>query len=241
MKIKCLLIIALIAVFASTEFAQSAIITPRKVTYKRPKPISDYKKSFTVTYPKVKGVSPTVAKKIENTLSYERVFNFTIKEEISEIQWLAEAGYEVGYNKRGILGVTLTIEGSGAYPSGSQKPLIINLKTGQKITPQDVFVNLNGLVAKLKGIQQKEVKDSIVEIKKQDPETENPAELFENTKYTLKDLNEFSINDKGITFWYDYGFPHVIQALQPEGRYFLSWSELKPFIKPTGVFAQFVT
>jgi len=43
----------------------------------------------------------------------------------------------------------------------------------------------------------------------------------------------------GVTFLYDAGFPHVIQALQPDGRYFFSYAVLRPHIKssgPLGVF-----
>jgi hypothetical protein len=216
------------------------VVTPRKVVYKRPKPMMDFKKSFTVTYPKVKASSPALAKRIETAASYEKNFDLNINEEIRDVQWLEEASYDVDYNKNGILGLTLSINGSGAYPSGVSKPVIVNLKTGAKVTPQDVFVNLNGLAAKCKTAQQAEVKKSIVEIKKENPEEENPATLFQDTNFTIKDLNKFSISDKGVTFWYDYGFPHVIQAWQPDGRYFFSWTELKPFIKPGGLLARFV-
>jgi hypothetical protein len=240
MKNKIFIIAALIAAFSTIVFGQSVTITPRKVTYKRSKPLSEYKKTFVINYPKIRGLSPTLTKKVENILSYERVFDFTVKEEIGEIQWLSEADYEVDYNKNGILGVTLRIDGSGAYPDGSVKSIIINLKTGDKVRPADVFIRLNELVAKGKKAQQAEVKQAIIDIKKEDPETDEPARLFEKTNFTLKDLNEFSINDKGVTFWHDYSFPHVIRALEPEGRYFFSWAELKSFIKPGSVFAQFV-
>ena len=50
----------------------------------------------------------------------------------------------------------------------------------------------------------------------------------------------FPISDEGVTFYYDYGFPHVIQALAPDGQYFFKWAELKPFIKPDGLLARFV-
>lgn len=240
MKIKLLLIVALIVCFPSIATAQSVTVTPRKVTYTRPKPLVAHKKSFVVTYPKVKASNAVLSKKIENALSYERIFKFKINEEIREIQWLEEASFDVDYNKNGILGVMLWIEGSGAYPSGVSKPIIVNLKTGSRVRPQDVFTQLTGLIAKGRNAQRAEIKKAIAEIKKENPEEENPAQLFANARFTLKDLNEFSINDEGVTFWYDYGFPHVIKALQPEGRYFFSWTDLKPFIKPDGLLGQFV-
>ena len=239
MRTKLFLITLIIFSLSVINFAQSVVITPKKTTYKRPKPLADFKKSFTVIRPQVKGINATTAKKVETTISYEKNFEFSVKEEINEIQWLEEANYTVDYNKNGILGVTLSVSGSGAYPSESSKPVIVNLKTGTKVLAKDVFVELSELAAKGKQAQKAEIKKAIVEIKKENPDEENPASLFENSNFTVNNLDEFSVSDKGITFWYDYDFPHVIQAFQPEGRYFFSWAQLKPFIKRDDLLAQF--
>lgn len=240
MKIKFLLIVALIVGFSSLVPAQSVTITTRKVTYTRPKPLVEHKKNFVVNYPKVKASNAALSKRIEGALNYERIFNFKVNEEIRDIQWLEEASFDVDYNKNGILGVTMWIEGSGAYPSGVSKPIIVNLKTGNRVRPQDVFTRLTGLIGKGRNAQRAEIKKAIADIKRENPEEQNPAQLFSNARFTLKDLNEFAVSDEGVTFWYDYSFPHVIKALEPEGRYFFSWAELKPFIKPDGLLAQFV-
>jgi len=225
---------------SSTVSAQTITVTPSKITYRRPKPISPYKKNFTVIRPRVKGVPAALAKKIESAISYEKNFEFSVQEEIKDIQWLAEATYDLDYNKKGILGVTLTVDGSGAYPDGSSKPILVNIKTGNRVTPTDVFTDLNGLAAKINVMQQAEIKQAIIDIKKENPDEETPENLFENANFAAADMKEFSVSDKGVTFWYDYGFPHVIQALQPEGRYFMSWAQLKSHIKPGGLFGQFV-
>jgi hypothetical protein len=39
---------------------------------------------------------------------------------------------------------------------------------------------------------------------------------------------------------YDYGFPHVIEALEPSNEIFLPYSQLKPFIRTDGLLARFV-
>jgi hypothetical protein len=77
---------------------------------------------------------------------------------------------------------------------------------------------------------------------RKDPELNepDPSELFSDTDLTFKDLSEFSIAAKGITFHYDYGFPHVIAAAEPPGEYFLNWSELRPFVKSGGLLARFI-
>lgn len=239
MKLKLILGLIMILAFSPFTLAQSVKITPKTVTYKRPKPLMDFKKTFKITYPKVSGLSPALNKKVEDSISYAKVFQLNVKEEINEIQWLEEASFDINYNKNGLLDISLMIEGSAAYPSGSTRYVVVDLKTGTQIKPSDVFVNLPALVAECKKAQEKEVQNAMVEIKKDNPE-EDPKSLFENTDFKVADLKEFTISDEGITFLYDYGFPHVIQALQPDGRYFFSWKEMKPFIKRGGAFEKFI-
>lgn len=226
--------------FTQNFFAQTAVVTPKKITYKRPKPLSEDKKSFTITRPIVKGLSADLKKKVETSIGYENNFDFNLKEEIDEIQWLEEADYQVDYNKNGILGVRLSMSGSGAYPSTSQKSVVVNLKTGAKIKPSDVFSKLDGLAAMCKKAQQAEIKKAIIDIKKENPDEENPADLFGSSDFKIENLSEFTVSDKGITFLYDYGFPHVILALQPEGTYFFNWAQVKSFVKRDGAFGKFI-
>lgn len=233
------ILLVTLALVAST-FAQSVVITPKKVIYRRPKPIASYKKTFTVIRPRVKASTPALGKKIETAISYEKVSDLNIKEELIEIQWLEEADYIVNYNKNGILDITLTVTGTGAYPSTYNRTVVIDLKTGNRITPTMVFNDIVGLTAKGKKAQELEVKQAIIDIKKEEPDVEDPASFFGSTDYESENLNDFSVSDKGVTFIYDYGFPHVAQALQPNGRYFFTWRELKSFIKPAGLFGKFV-
>lgn len=78
---------------------------------------------------------------------------------------------------------------------------------------------------------------------KADPEfakDEDPKQLFEYTNFEEKDLDNFAVDMAGVTFYYDYGFPNVLKALEPEGELWLSWAEVKPFIKQDGLLARFV-
>lgn len=241
MKTKILPWLFLILAFSIPVFSQSVGITPKKVIYKRPNPIADFKKTFTVTYPKVRAATPALSRKIEKSISFEKVSNLNIEEEKTEIQWLEEAGYEVGYNKNGILSITLSVSGTGAYPSVFEKTVVIDLKTGNRAAPTDVFTNLGRLAAKAKAKQKAEVDKSLKEIKS-DPENKDfeSFDYFDNTNFTVENLEEFAVTEKGVTFIYDYGFPHVILALQPEGRYFFPWNELKPFIRRGSLLAKFI-
>lgn len=240
MKLFFAAIILAALVFVVPASAQSVLITPKKVTYKRPKPMSEYKKTFTVTYPKVKASTPALSKKIETTLSYSKVLGLNVNEEIREIQWLEEADFEVSYNSKGILTITLSMNGTAAYPDGTSKALVVDLKTGNRVRPLDVFTNLNGLAAMVKRAQKAEVSKALKEMK-EDPENKDfdTDQLFEATNFTVKNLDEFEVNDKGVTFIYNYGFVHAIQALEPEGRFAFTWGQLRPYIKRGGLLARF--
>lgn len=241
MKIKCLLLPLFLLALATAFHAQSVRVTAKKVTYTRPKPEQDFKKTFTVEYPQVRAATPALSRKIEAAISYTRNNNLNIKEELNEFQWLEEAGYEVSYNKNNLLDITLSMSGSAAYPSVFSKTVVVDLKTGNRVRPIDVFTNLPKLAAEVRKAQLAEIKKAQGDYKK-DPDAADfdGKEYFDSAKFTAKELSEFSVSDKGVTFLYEYGFPHVALALQPDGRYFFSWVELKSFIKPGGLFAQFV-
>ena len=241
-KRKLLLLFFCLVAFSSIAFAQTVTVTPRKTVYRRPKPLVSFKQSFAVIRPHVRGLKPlALNRKVEKTLSYEKIFKLNVREEIREIQWLEEASYKVNYNKGGILDVTLFMSGSGAYPSVHEKQVMVNLKTGTRLVPSDVFTNLAGLVAKVRKVQQAEMKKATEDYKRNpDARDWDASPYFNDAKYTIKNLSDFTIDEKGVTFIYDYGFPHVALALQPEGRFSFTWAELKPFVKTSGLFAQFV-
>src|SRR5215213_402932 len=209
MKIKPILLLLMLGLFSMVAFAQSSVVvTPKKVTYTRRKPNADYKKTFTVTYPKVKAASPALAKKIEAAIGYEKNLGFTLKEEISgDVQWLEEADYEVKYNKNGILTVNLFITGTGAYPSSANETVVVDLKTGNKVLPANVFTNINGLIGRIKQIQQEKIKSGVEEIKSDPSYTELQTEIEEqlkNADLKAANLEGFAVETDGVTFFYDY-------------------------------------
>lgn len=236
-----LIALAIIAAAAGAVFCQSVTITAKTVQYKRPKPESEFKKTFSVTYPKVSGVSPSLAAKIEKTISYENVLKLDLKDEMGEYQWLEEATYEVGFNGRGVLSLYLSMSGTAAYPSVFGKNVVVNLNTGNAVAPADVFENLDKLAEKCAEIQKKEIADQLKTIEKDEPDfLESAKEYLAEAKFTSENLEGFSVNADGVTFVYDYGFPHVAQALEPSGSYLIRWSDLKPFVQRQGLLGKFV-
>jgi hypothetical protein len=232
--------------FTINSVAQSSVtITPKKIVYTR-KNVPKYKRTVEVRYPIVGGaLKPTVKTKLENTINYWRNFETTLKEELSNT-WLETLDYEVNHNGNGILGISLRMDGSGAYPDYSAKNIVINLKTGEKVKFADVFKSemlgkLAAMIDKKLAAEKKEIFERIEEEK--DATKEDKDSLKEQVsalKFTAENFDEFSVNAKGVTFHYDAGFPHVIQALEPEGRYFFSYNELKPFIKTNSILGQFI-
>ena len=223
-------------------------IVPKEVTYKRRgADIPDNKKTFTVRYPIIKNrLNPALKRKIENTISYWRVFKTSLREEMKS-DWTYSIDYQVNYNDNGVLDITLIIEGSGAYPDSAIKNLVVDLKTGKQLKTEDLF-NKAALPKLLSEIRKK-IRKQEDEAIKETPELKETLALqresspeFHPTPEQInwKHLEELSINYKGVTFLYDYNFPHVTQALEPDGRYFFAYAELKPFIKRDGLLARFI-
>ncbi len=243
-------ILLLIFVAATMNFAQTVTITPKKTVYtRRGKVSSKEKRNFTVTYPIVSGAVPLATKKkLENTISYWRVFDTTLAENMSGDDWLYEMSYEVNYNKNGILDIALRTDGSGAYPDQSTVDLVVDLKTGRQVKFADAFEgdSLDKFAAMVDAKLKDEVKEIITSVD-EDKSSGNSKEENDSLKeelnalsFTRETFDEFSVSSKGVTIFYDAGFPHVIQALQPAGQYFFTWAEAKPFIKPDGLLGKFI-
>lgn len=247
---KIILAFSLLFIAAAIELAQTVKIAPKKIVYTRKgKEVPREKRTFTVTYPIVSGAIPLAKKKkLDNTISYWRVFDTTLKDNLADEFWLYEMSYAVNYNKDGVLDIALTQDGSGAYPDSSTIDLVIDLKTGEQIKFANAFktASLEKFAQMVNAKLDVEKKEIIAEIDK-GSFGDNGKEAADSLKEQLTELNftaetfdEYSISDKGVTIIYDAGFPHVIQAAQPDGRYFFNWAEVKPFIKPDGLLGKFV-
>ena len=249
MKIKTLFVLLAIFAFASVAFAQTLVIKPQKKVYTRKGKVEfKEKRTFTVTYPLFNGTMSVAAKKtLANTISYWKVFGTTLAENIDGDTWLDEASYKVNYNKNGIFDISLTMEGSAAYPDSQTFDLVVNLKTGEQAKFADVFKADNEFAKMVDKKLKVEIAAMIKRIDKGEF-TDNGKEANDSVKeqlngleFTAETFNEFSVSDKGVTILYDAGFPHVIQAAQPDGRYFFTWAEAKPFIKSGGLLGKFIT
>jgi len=238
MKAAQLFIFAVLALSCSAVSAQTVVITPKKTVYRRPKPQMDFKRTFTVRRPVAKAATPAISRKITNAISPEKVLLLNIREEMNEYQWLEEADYKVLFNQNGVLCIEQWMSGTAAYPDSVTKRVVVDIAKGMSVTLADVFKNLPAFAKLVKKTQNAEVAAATKEMKS-DPDA-RPDQLFSETNFTANDFKEFSVGLKGVTIYYDYGFPHVLEALQPAGEYHFTWTEIKGFVRTDGLLARFV-
>jgi hypothetical protein len=242
-----------------------AVITKKTATLiHRAKDVDDAK-TATVRYPLVTGIeNPFILKKIRSALSFKRVFGQSLAEMRAEFEaeegsftWLDGIDYTVNYNRRFILDITFTIEGTGAYPSSNSVHRLIDLKTGEIIKARHAFRRtlLRQLAAKVDQKMQQAIEEVKEDSRKELEAFKNSQDrknyddqviydeimqnVLENKRFTLKCLDTFKVDDQGITFLYDFNMPHVILAMEPDSEYFFSWSELKRYLDPAGVLKDF--
>jgi len=238
MKAKSLLVAAVVIAGFSSAFTQTVLITPKKTVYRRPKPQHDFKRTFTIRRPVAKAATVPLSRKITAAIDPEKVLDIRLKEELSEYQWLEEADYKVLFNRNGVLCLEFWMTGTAAYPDSVTKRVVVDVANGSVVSPSDVLKNLPALAKLVKKAQTAEVVASTAEMKS-DTDA-RPELLFQETDFRVDDFREFSVDTNGVTFFYDYGFPHVLEALQPTGQFHFSWSQLRPFIRMDGLLARFV-
>jgi hypothetical protein len=230
-----------LSIFTVAGFAQTVKLTPKEQVYKRAGNVVGEKKTFKIRRPTITAGKPAYLKKINAAIDPVKVLDINIKEELTEYQWLYEADYEEIYNQNGILTLMVWMEGSSAYMSSVVKYIVVDTVKGERLSPADVFVDLPGLTAATKKKFEATIEEGILDIKNQpdwDPK-EDPELLFESTDFTEKDLSHFRIDNAGVAFLYDFGFPHVIRALEPDNELRFSWAEILPFIKRDGLLGRF--
>lgn len=221
-------------------------MTPRRVLLKRsPKLARQFpeRKTAIVRYPIVTGLdNPQALQKLQSTLAVKNVFGTTMDEYRGD-SWLIEFDYKVVYNKNYLLDIAFTQSGMAAYPDTQTKNFVINLRTGAVITAGESFNKRMApkLAQMIDAKLQSEIRGLIKEIANDkelgNDERDSLKSTLSELKFTEENLNEFEVSNTGITFLFDAGFPHVIQALQPDGRYFFSFAALKTFIRNDGPLA----
>jgi hypothetical protein len=233
---------------ASGNKADRVTIRPRTVILIRPAALIKgfpEKRTAKVTYPVISGrLKAEVLQRVRSLLQIKNIFDSSL-EEYRQDRWLEEFGYEVNFNQRQILDITFSQTGTAAYPDSQSRHFAIDLRNGSTIKAAQVFVadkqqELAGLVNAKLQTELKAILASLRESNSDPDDTRIASEAQEPLEFKVENLRDFSVGETGLTFLYDAGYPHAIQAFEPNGEYFFSYAELKPFIKRESVLGQFV-
>jgi len=190
-----------------------------------------------IHYPTVEGSrNEPLRRRIEEAVGLKAGTEMTLEEWKIDCEtgcWLYEIDYEVKHNRNSILNLVYTVSGVGAYPDSFSKSLVVDLRTGARLTAADLFKrsSLSALATRLNTDLNTEVERTR---RKWGADGEGMEEELREARFDAGKLDDFTIDERGITFHYDFGFPHVAKALEPNGYYRLSWKELKPYIDSQG-------
>ena len=225
-----------------------AIIQRRRIVLVRTAQVAKQfpnRKTAVVIYPIVSGLNAKVLGKVRALLSFKNIFDYSLAE-YRDDAWLSEFSYVVNHNANSLLDITFTQSGLAAYPDEQSKHFLIDLSDGELVTAADAFQSAK--LSLLSALVERKLQQEIAQRRKENAdlkerdrdEIDSVNDAYDVLNFEIKDLDNFSVSKRGITFLYDAGFPHVIKALEPEGRYFFSYEELKPYIESHGPLGQFV-
>ena len=248
------LAVTLLLAFGSPALGQtprilpgSVAIRPRKIVIQRSAAVTRHaptRKSAVIVLPVVTGISDsTILARVRSELDIKNVFGSTLQE-YREDTWLDDFGYKVNYNADYLLDITFTQNGLAAYPDTHEKHMLISLRDGRLVKAADVFdsTKLESLAALVDRALQAELAklraENLADARDSD-ERQALTDAYSNLKVERENLDEFSVGKTGITFLYDAGFPHVIKALEPQGRYFFSYKALSDYIRGDGPLGKF--
>jgi hypothetical protein len=192
-------------------------------------------------WPEIKGdLKGETLKKMNSIISIDSVCGKSIEE--IQLNYkncscgTVGSGFSVNYNKNNILSLSISVETMGAYPDGYLRSFNFNTKTGDILTIDSLIKNdsLASLISILNhelGRRIEEAKAMADEDAEKSGDSEFIDNLFDKTEFTQEDLKNFTVTDKGINFYFEFGFPHVAQALEPAGDFFITKEELTKYLK----------
>ena len=257
MRRKALLFLALMFLVVSAAKVSTAappvndrvIIQKRKLTIVRTGKLARQfpeRRRATINMPVISGLKPlAVLNKVRSHLALKNIFDTSLAEYRRDA-WLTEFDYTVNYNKNSILDITFMQSGVGAYPDTHVKHVVINLKNGDIMKARDVFkpASLAALSAMVDEKLQTELRSILKDGEGRSDlsaeDRQRMREMYGGLKFEASNLDDFQVGDAGVTFLFDAGFPHAVQAFEPEGKYFFSYAELAPHISPGSLLANLV-
>ncbi len=160
-----------------------------------------------------------------------------------------ESRYEVLYNDHNLLSVECISEYLGAYPSTVRRHATFDLRTGRLLEVRDLVADTASLRQRWQESINRRVTEHLRTLPNEYPQLTTDSVMLADVKQrlywndSLKAVEllpeeprfyDFALTPFGLMLYYDFGFPHVIQALQPELNYQFLYANLKPWLKPKG-------
>src|SRR5262249_18415949 len=131
-----------------------------------------------------------------------------------------------------------TVYTMGAYPSGHGSTVSVAWATGARVgadvlrsdKKRELVRMLDARVHDAWRVKKRELS------RPNDPASCGP-DVFagEGPSFPKEMLDSVYVDAKGISFTFDFGFPHVVQACSPEVNLSLPWATARPFLNPSGI------
>jgi hypothetical protein len=157
------------------------------------------------------------------------------------------ARYEVLYNDYGLLSVEFKADYLGAHPSSTVRHATFDLRTGRLLEVRDLVADTLALRSRWLQSINRRIANHLRKLPAEYPQMD--ADLLADVRRRLywndstqtvqlegddPRFYDFALTPFGLMLYYDFGFPHVIEALQPDSDYLFSYAMLAPWLKPKG-------
>lgn len=191
-----------------------AVVGARDEVWKRANADKGAGPDIQISLPVVWVADPALQQKLDLALAPEVLLDQP-RAEVEADGWVDKVHFDKTYGKKGLLSLTVTIEGSGAYPDAIEKHVVIDLKTGATLGAEQ-WGDSAAFVQRADRVIQSRVRKV-----RDDPEM---ADLVTGAAFTAENMATYHLTDKGVVFTYDFGFPHAVLAAEPDGEVLLPWS-----------------
>ena len=157
------------------------------------------------------------------------------------------ARYEVLYNDYGLLSVEFKADYLGAHSSSTVRHATFDLRTGRLLEVRDLVADTLALRSRWLQSINRRIANHLRKLPAEYPQMD--ADLLADVRRRLywndstqtvqlegddPRFYDFALTPFGLMLYYDFGFPHVVEALQPDSDYLFSYAMLAPWLKPKG-------
>ena len=197
---------------------------------------------ITITWPEPRNLSTTIKNRITHVIAYQNLTGEPLQA-TEHFYAKCECGvvggnYQIHYDGNNILSLSVTVDRLGAYPSSSTTHHSFNLQTGFELKAEEIFksAKLDELTKKINEQLQSYIEVAKPEAEKQDWQL-NPDDF--KHEFSKKHINNFILTTEGVTFFYNFDFPHAVKAAEPKSDIAFSYEELADFFSEEGLLHAF--